>query len=162
MNLLSRLLASNTFAFTVGILIFSLVFIVGIIIIIMSYIAEAATIRGRSGAFWVFMALITTPLFALLLLIAIGDTEAKKMEKWLEQEKYLRGILQSLGNKSSGKEEIDKEKRMSVLENYLKKLDVLESFTLSYIFNEYLTMCLRHSYIKNKIMIRKYIGTLFH
>jgi len=51
---------------------------------------------------------------------------------------------------------------MSVLENCLKKLDVLESFTLSYIFNEYLTMCLRHSYIKNKIMIRKYLDTLFH
>lgn len=123
MYLSSCLLTSNTFAFTVGFLIFALVFIVGIIIIIMGYIVEAATVRGRSGAFWVFMAFITTPLFALLLLIAIGDTEAKKTEKWLEQENHLRNLLQSLRPKASEIDVIDtdKEKENERLRKLLEK-----------------------------------------
>ena len=85
------------------------------------FVAEAARNHGRSGTFWFIYSLLISPLFCLLLLIALGDTEAKKKEKWLEQENLLRRILQSLGNKSSGKEEIDKEKENERLRKLLEK-----------------------------------------
>lgn len=49
-------------------------------------VAKAARNRGRSGVLWFFLSLLINPILAVLLLLAMGDTDAKRKEKWMHEE----------------------------------------------------------------------------
>lgn len=68
--------------------------IVGVIILlVLAYcmffpllIAKAAKNKGRSGFLWFFFSLFISPLLAILLLLVLGDTDARRREKAYEAE----------------------------------------------------------------------------
>ncbi len=76
--------------------------IIGLIgLVVLAYIflfpmlvAKAARERGRSGALWFLLSLLISPLLTLLLLLVMGDTDARRRERWM-QEEQLRGIMQN-------------------------------------------------------------------
>ena len=55
-------------------------------------IAKAAKNRGRSGTLWFFLSILFSPLLVILLLIAMGDTDAKRKEKWMHEEMMRRPL----------------------------------------------------------------------
>ena len=64
-----------------------------IVLVVLAYflafpllIAKAAKNRGRSGTLWFFLSLLINPILAVLLLLAMGDTDAKRKERWLFEE----------------------------------------------------------------------------
>lgn len=49
-------------------------------------IAKAAKNRGRSSVLWFILSLLINPILAVLLLLAMGDTDAKRKERWMREE----------------------------------------------------------------------------
>ena len=50
-------------------------------------IAHAAKSKGRSASGWFFLSILINPFFAMLLLLIMGDTDAKRQQRILEDEK---------------------------------------------------------------------------
>ncbi len=51
-------------------------------------IAHAAKSKGRNATGWFFLSILINPFFAMLLLIIMGDTDAKRKQKILEDETW--------------------------------------------------------------------------
>ena len=49
-------------------------------------IATAAKKRGRSGFLWFVFSLVVSPILAILILLALGDTDEKRREKLMYEE----------------------------------------------------------------------------
>lgn len=49
-------------------------------------VAKAARNRGRSGVLWFILSLLISPVLTVLLLLAMGDTDAKRKERWMHEE----------------------------------------------------------------------------
>lgn len=67
-------------------------------------IAKAARKRGRSGFFWFLIALFISPLLAMLFLLLLGDTDAKRREKIVSEERLRNSIRSTPTQTSSGQE----------------------------------------------------------
>lgn len=65
-------------------LVFIPIFIV--LVIACSLCADAAKNRGRSYSGWLWIALLSSPLLAAVLLIALGETTQKRRERIMEEE----------------------------------------------------------------------------
>ena len=57
-------------------------------------VAKAARNRGRSGTLWFLLSLLISPILTVLLLLAMGDTDAKRREKW-QKEEHIRNSMPS-------------------------------------------------------------------
>ena len=69
-----------------------LVPVVALIVWVFTRVSEAATMRGRSGTAWVFFALFFSPFGAWIALLCLGDTDAKRWEKVIEEEEWRQSI----------------------------------------------------------------------
>ena len=49
-------------------------------------VAHVANNQGRSGAGWFFLSLLISPVFAILVLIALGDTDEKRKQRAILDE----------------------------------------------------------------------------
>lgn len=49
-------------------------------------IAHVANKQGRNGASWFFLSLLVSPFFAILVLIALGDTNDTRKQRIIEEE----------------------------------------------------------------------------
>jgi type VI protein secretion system component VasK len=72
-----------------------------IVLLILAYfllfpilVAKAARNRGRSGALWFLLSLLISPVLTVLLLLAMGDTDAKRKERWAHEEQ-IRNRMQN-------------------------------------------------------------------
>lgn len=63
---------------------------------LVSYVAEK---QGRNGLRWFFLSLLINPFFAILALIAIGDTDKKRIERAIADEKARNSVKNESGNK---------------------------------------------------------------
>ena len=50
-------------------------------------VAAIANNKGRDGVLWFFLSLILNPLFSILILIGFGDTDEKRKQRIIEEEK---------------------------------------------------------------------------
>ena len=75
-----------------------LLIIIGIAYIITTPICVAviANKQGRSGFFWFFLSILLNPFFSIIILIALGDTDEKRKQKVIEDEKARLSICDSL------------------------------------------------------------------
>ena len=71
-----------------------LVILIGIayIIFIPICVAVIANKQGRSGLIWFFLSILLNPFFSILILIALGDTDEKRKQKVIEDEKVRLSI----------------------------------------------------------------------
>lgn len=74
-------------------------------------IAKAAKNRGRSGTLWFFLSILFSPLLVILLLIAMGDTDAKRKEKW-KHEEMMRKPIQTQQPDDHSKQENERLKKL--------------------------------------------------
>lgn len=68
--------------------------------------------RGRSGLFWFLFSLIISPFLSMLFLYFLGETEEKRRERIIEEEK-LRNLYRNPARENKNHSEND-------LENWLK------------------------------------------
>lgn len=108
----SSLLLSASEPFSIMIIAIILAVIVFFIILPFVFIAEAAENHGRSGIGWAFLSIMISPLFALLLLIALGDTKERRLEKWREYELFRQSLNQ---DNRTLKEKSDENERLKRL-----------------------------------------------
>ena len=59
-------------------------------LILLYYVYEMSCKNGRSSLYWIFISLCLTPIFDIILLYCIGETEEKRRERLLKDEDYLR------------------------------------------------------------------------
>jgi hypothetical protein len=50
-------------------------------------VANIAQKQGRSAIGWFFLSILINPFFALLVLIALGDTDTKRLERAMDEER---------------------------------------------------------------------------
>ena len=87
------------------------IIVIVIIILALAYflmfpllIAKAAKNKGRSGFLWFVFSLFISPLLAILLLLVLGDTDARRREKAVEAER-IRNRMQSIATSNSSQSE---------------------------------------------------------
>ena len=61
-------------------------------------VASIAQKQGRSGIGWFFLSIVINPLFAILILIALGDTEAKRIERAMNDERARDSVRNKVYN----------------------------------------------------------------
>ena len=76
-------------------------------------VAKAARNRGRSGTLWFFLSLLISPILTVLLLLAMGDTDAKRRERWMHEDQ-IRNRMPSQPTTTSSHE--DNERLRKLLE----------------------------------------------
>lgn len=87
---------SQTFEGLAPIILLLIVFIgIAYILIIPICVAVIAGNKGRSGFLWFLLSILINPFFAILILIALGDTDEKRRQKVIEDEKTRQEILNS-------------------------------------------------------------------
>ena len=74
-------------------------------------VAKAARNRGRSGTLWFILSLLISPVLTVQLLLAMGDTDAKRMERWKREEQF-RNQMSNRHTDSAKNEENDNLKRL--------------------------------------------------
>lgn len=72
-------------------------------------VVKMANKRGRSGLGWFMLSLVTSPFLAMLILALIGETEAKRKERIIEEEE-LRNLYRNPSNSENYGVESDLEK----------------------------------------------------
>lgn len=75
-------------------------------------IARAAKNHGRSGVLWFIFSLFISPLLALLFLIALGDTDAKRKERWLREEQIKNMVQNRQPTTTSSNDDNDRLKQL--------------------------------------------------
>lgn len=67
----------------------ALVILIGLayIFLIPFCVAHAAKTKGRSATGWFFLSILINPFFAMILLLIMGDTDAKRQQRILEDER---------------------------------------------------------------------------
>ena len=60
---------------------------IAIVLVVPFLVAEIAEKQGRSRTGWFFLSLLISPPFAVLVLIALGDTDDKRKERIKEDER---------------------------------------------------------------------------
>lgn len=60
-----------------------------LLIILLYYVYEMASERGRSLLFWIVFSVFLTPVLSIILLACIGETEEKRRKRLLKDEEYL-------------------------------------------------------------------------
>lgn len=74
---------------------YEIALVIGIVIILLALfltlwifilVAKMATRRGRSGLFWVIFSLFTTPIVSAILLLCLGETDAYRRRRIIEEE----------------------------------------------------------------------------
>ena len=55
-------------------------------------VAAIANKQGRSGLGWFFLSFLINPLFAILVLVALGDTDEKLIEKAMKEERARESV----------------------------------------------------------------------
>ena len=55
-------------------------------------VATVAQNQGRNGLGWFFLSLLITPIFAILVLIAYGDTDAKRRQRAIDDERARNSV----------------------------------------------------------------------
>ena len=94
--------------------------IIGIIVLgVLAYclafpllIAQAAKNHGRSGILWFLFSLIISPLLAVLLLIALGDTDSKRKERWLKEEAIRNRVYNNSSSATTNKNDNEQLRRL--------------------------------------------------
>lgn len=88
-----------------------------IVLVVLAYfllfpilVAKAARNRGRSGTLWFILSLLISPVLTVLLLLALGDTDAKRRERWMHEEQIRNRVPNHPSNTSSheGNERLQK------------------------------------------------------
>jgi len=74
------------------------IFCFGFIFVIPVCVANIADKQGRNALGWFFLSFLMNPFFALIVLIALGDTKAKRLEKVMEEEQLRCQIRASMQN----------------------------------------------------------------
>lgn len=60
--------------------------IIALLVLFMVIVVKMANKRGRSAFGWFILSLITSPFLGILVLALIGETEAKRKERIIEEE----------------------------------------------------------------------------
>ena len=61
-------------------------------------VATVAQNQGRNGLGWFFLSLLITPIFAILVLIAYGDTDAKRRQRAIDDERARNSVRNGYAN----------------------------------------------------------------
>lgn len=69
-----------------------LLFVAAIFIWLYALVGKAADKRGRSAGGWIIFALIFSPLAAWIVLLCLGDTDAKRHQKIIEEEELRQRV----------------------------------------------------------------------
>lgn len=59
-------------------------------LILLYYVYEMSCKNGRSSLYWIIFSICLTPIFGIILLYCIGETEEKRRERLLKDEEYIR------------------------------------------------------------------------
>jgi heme/copper-type cytochrome/quinol oxidase subunit 4 len=72
-----------------GILLIPIIAIIIFALVLLFYVYEMATNKGRSTFYWIIFSLIFTPIISIILLACIGETEDKRKLRLLEEAQFL-------------------------------------------------------------------------
>lgn len=100
------------FNWKTGIGLLFIFFILSLVILLLIVPAKMANKRGRSGLFWFLFSLIISPFLSMLFLYFLGETDDKRKERIIEEER-LRNLYRNPNFENKKNSEND-------LENWLK------------------------------------------
>ena len=63
-----------------------------VIIVLLFVVNSMANERGRSREGWFFLSILTTPIFTMLLLSIMGDSDDRRREKIIKEEELRRSV----------------------------------------------------------------------